>query len=162
MDNLNVKSSRSSRRHSHHHTNHHTHSSSSNHHYHFSTNQPHSSRSSSSVTSHAHRSHNVSGFFGRSADRAQLGSPTASFAAPSLSRLTIPHVNPNARTNALHLACINGDKQLVIKLVNSSDGNLSSRSVDRNSGNSARNSTRSAKNVFNGRFRKSCYVSFTV
>ncbi|XP_063718896.1 inversin-like isoform X3 [Symsagittifera roscoffensis] len=150
MDNLNVKSSRSSRRHSHHHTNHHTHSSSSNHHYHFSNNQPHSSRSSSSVTSHAHRSHNVSGFFGRSADRAQLGSPTASFAAPSLSRLTIPHVNPNARTNALHLACINGDKQLVIKLVNSSDGNLSSRSVDRNSGNSARNSTRSAKNVFNG------------
>ncbi len=50
-------------------------------------------------------------------DRSQIGSPTQSAVAPPLSRLYIPSTTPHGHTNLLHLACINGDKQSVIRLI---------------------------------------------
>ena len=43
--------------------------------------------------------------------------------AHNISRLTIPTVTPHGFTNALHIACVNGDKQFIAKLLT---GNSSS------------------------------------
>ncbi|XP_075245472.1 uncharacterized protein LOC142339358 isoform X2 [Convolutriloba macropyga] len=144
MDNHNVRNSRSvsSRRPDHRDANTRNYTSS---HHHFSSNQR-SNRSSSSMAFESSSARFSSSAGIGLSDRSQIGSPTASFAAPSLSRLTIPYVNPHLHTNALHLACVNGDKQLLIKLVTSSDASglnlhTSSRSVDR--GNGSRASMRS-------------------
>ena len=71
---------------------------------------------------------------------------SSSAGAHNLSRLTIPTVTPHGFTNALHIACVNGDKQFIIKLISGTQSSSTSYLSGQNKSDKGSVSVRASMN----------------